>query len=1518
MLPPTNRPASLLFSLFLVSTGPLSNSALQPGNAPVSPEEEAQSEMARGVALMGTSFDMNKQAVKHFSRAAALTPQEFWPQNNICFCLQHDIRRRAEALVHCMKGLELFEAFRGKGQGFPSGAFTIAIKLQIAMDRVEEAETLLERAGRWGAGIAEEVESAAAHLRQAVFLHTVPSATFFVNDPWHASEHQLIYQKLASDGSKRAYLHRNGRQLLKYTSGVEAAQDCWLLARLGRPHFPEIYAYSHQEGASVSMCAMEFFTDTVTVHSLHQNATGIRLDLLQDLTRDAIDILEALQREKISHRDIMPHNVLVRTRADGHRELKLIDFAWGVHDILQPLNWSLPATPENLGIPKSLGGPWYRAPEGYCDVHSMGKVLETAAAGYVGDEDTTAVLQTIAAMTRPSATRVTDPVALRQILLQPGNAQVDTAAPDTELHLVILWQQHDDLYEDLRQSLHIERVVLNDALADADRARVMTQFYQTSLNLAGHGQNVVNDSRGSKAFFVVQVQVPAEYSRRVHSSGRVETVNRAVFDFKSRWRKKLPQGHLFIHATDDQAEVVDNIRYFNIQANLDPDEPRPVFSSTLGIFTALRSANVSYVVLREQCWPGPRPVCITTGSNPIVDTRSAWVLLVPDAAHFQSVVGGIPGAPLWDNTRQKLSVRVNGSEILFELHRVFFGAHVDAAILRERVPVRGGWFALSASHLLFATLHRILVEKQEVVERVDPLKYLAKYIEPRMDEQLMRLCQEAGLSDLNGLSTHDPDGFMQNARRLLLDYTFDLHGDGTSTQEADSVTTPLHLRLSQHPAFARTINRVVAGDFEPNPDYELVFVLVRVVTFGMGISESKDRKLLFALPLVILNCVAGISTNRTKSAAGAQKYFDAASALGKRDFHNVMCYLLQNRPGIAEDMQMHCKATYQDFGSIDSIAVNGRCILAKKQCDYGQYEEGLFILSEGLDLLGGPPYTAEQQPFFVTMAAAKSTTLHAMGRTKEMRELRRMLFEMTDDMDHLIRMCSLPHLLTLESRGLMDAARGTLLSDLQELLRRNVSLSTRDVAMLSNRMLITYALKYHGRNNKELMQRSQNFLQLALAAVLPQPAQPAQSVVRLSLDRLYGKVRVAFVSHFSFERYLSATGAMLRGVIDRLDPAVFEVVVLILSGGEPLPRSLNAQVHLAELLPNDLLSASQAIQRVRPDILVYVETNLVPVINFLAMTRLAPVQVTTLSNPMTSGIHTIDYFVSFSAYEPPNAQEHYTETLVALEGVGGYFPPLSQKHMAMLTMANARFPFDEYGLPIVHRPYLCTQRTEKLHPSFLSMVVGLLRLSASAHVFFVSADKDPVVENWIAVHGRDVHDRMHLLPRLNNFEYKAILRGGIVLDTFPTGGFVTTLDALSMGAPIVTLPGDVMNARNTFGLYKFMNETRCVAKDINHYLLIALELRSASSPLFSEVEKNIRARRHVLFEDETTVESWSDFLLSSVWKAANAHSQPNRSCERTARDGRCGVAAGMGLDAAAGREFGRRIKAAAQGPRSGP
>ena len=72
----------------------------------------------------------------------------------------------------------------------------------------------------------------------------------------------------------------------------------------------------------------------------------------------------------------------------------------------------------------------------------------------------------------------------------------------------------------------------------------------------------------------------------------------------------------------------------------------------------------------------------------------------------------------------------------------------------------------------------------------------------------------------------------------------------------------------------------------------------------------------------------------------------------------------------------------------------------------------------------------------------------------------------------------------------------------------------------------------------------------------------------------------------------------------------------------------------------------------------------------LAALWLAPIQCASWGHPDTTGLPTIDYFLSGELMEPPDADEHYTERLVRLPNLAIYYEPLE---LASLPLTRAQW-----------------------------------------------------------------------------------------------------------------------------------------------------------------------------------------------------------------------------------------------------
>src|ERR1022692_1973193 len=103
----------------------------------------------------------------------------------------------------------------------------------------------------------------------------------------------------------------------------------------------------------------------------------------------------------------------------------------------------------------------------------------------------------------------------------------------------------------------------------------------------------------------------------------------------------------------------------------------------------------------------------------------------------------------------------------------------------------------------------------------------------------------------------------------------------------------------------------------------------------------------------------------------------------------------------------------------------------------------------------------------------------------------------------------------------------------------------------------------------------------------------------------------------------------------------------------------------------------------------------------LASLRLAPIQVTSWGHPETTGLPTIDYYLSAEYLEPPDAQNNYTEQLICLPHLGCHY------HPAQVTSAAPDFA--SLGININVPLLLCPGTPFKYAPQHDHVLVEIAR-----------------------------------------------------------------------------------------------------------------------------------------------------------------------------------------------------------------
>jgi predicted O-linked N-acetylglucosamine transferase (SPINDLY family) len=98
-----------------------------------------------------------------------------------------------------------------------------------------------------------------------------------------------------------------------------------------------------------------------------------------------------------------------------------------------------------------------------------------------------------------------------------------------------------------------------------------------------------------------------------------------------------------------------------------------------------------------------------------------------------------------------------------------------------------------------------------------------------------------------------------------------------------------------------------------------------------------------------------------------------------------------------------------------------------------------------------------------------------------------------------------------------------------------------------------------------------------------------------------------------------------------------------------------------------------------------------------------------------------------------------------------------------------------------------------------------------------------------------------------------------MLDTLHWSGGNTSLDALSQGLPVVTLPGDLMRGRQSQSMLRALGAGELVAGDPEAYVQAAVAL-GHDAERRGELSRTIASNRANLFERDEPIRALEDFL----------------------------------------------------------
>lgn len=236
--------------------------------------------------------------------------------------------------------------------------------------------------------------------------------------------------------------------------------------------------------------------------------------------------------------------------------------------------------------------------------------------------------------------------------------------------------------------------------------------------------------------------------------------------------------------------------------------------------------------------------------------------------------------------------------------------------------------------------------------------------------------------------------------------------------------------------------------------------------------------------------------------------------------------------------------------------------------------------------------------------------------------------------------------------------------------------------------------------------------------------------------------------------------------------------------------------------------------------------------------RVAPIQVTYLGYPGTTGLRAIDYRITDALADPAGEADllHVEKLLRLPEGFLCYGPPAVELEPAPVPMReNGYVTFGSFN------------NFAKVSPTTITLWSRILRAVPGSKLLIKTqglqdAGLRSLLLERFAAHGIEP-ERVILRPPVGEHieHMRAYGEVDVALDTFPYHGTTTTMDALWMGVPVVTLAGDRHLSRVGVSILSALGLQELVATTPDQYVATAVAL-AADQARLDALRRGLRTR----------------------------------------------------------------------------
>ena len=339
----------------------------------------------------------------------------------------------------------------------------------------------------------------------------------------------------------------------------------------------------------------------------------------------------------------------------------------------------------------------------------------------------------------------------------------------------------------------------------------------------------------------------------------------------------------------------------------------------------------------------------------------------------------------------------------------------------------------------------------------------------------------------------------------------------------------------------------------------------------------------------------------------------------------------------------------------------------------------------------------------------------------------------------------------------------------------------------------------------------------------------------------FTKKKILFLSGFFFKHTLSK---LFFNFIDELsNKKNLDVNLLHLSNKKDEWTEMYQNLNINFYTKTNITNIEDFLKKEKFESIFFLDHSMNNIVPSIISKKFAKNYFIIWGHPITTGSKNMDYFISSELMDNDN-QNQYSEKLILLDGIG-----FNYKIENKLRNTKIQKPKEN--------TFYMPQGLFKFLPKYDPLIGEILDNNKNSTISFIK-DKDPSYTNKFINRLkknkkiRKNLDRLIFLDGSKIEFYNELVNHKVILDTIGWSGGNTSMEAIYLNKPIVTMKGYSLRANHTLAMLKQMHLDILIAEDYKQYIYTANKLID-NKEFFNSIVDKIISNKHLIFNEKISL-----------------------------------------------------------------